>query len=61
MKYRASVLTYEGGYFEEFNTLAAAEQWLDTQNNNYEYTTMIETFDAAGHKIDGFFYTERSK
>ena len=61
MIYRATVLTDNGGYLEHFDTLAAAEQWLDSQNNNYELTTMIETFDDNMNKVDGFFYTEKAK
>ena len=40
-----------------FNTLFEAEEWLDSMNNNLEYTTMIDIIDEDGHKKDGFFYT----
>jgi hypothetical protein len=39
--------------------MSAAAQWLDSENNNLDATTIIETFDEAGNKKDGFFYTEK--
>lgn len=42
-----------------FGTMAAAERWLDSENNNPQYSTVIETYNEAGQKIDGFFYTEK--
>lgn len=56
IKYRAIVLTGTGGYLKEFTSLGEAERWLDSENNNYERTTIIETFEGD-KKIDSFYYT----
>ena len=61
MIYRASVLTRMGNYSKEFATIQQAAEWLDSENNNGEHTTMIETFDEKGRKEDGFFYTTSAK
>lgn len=50
-----------GSYSKEFTTIQQAAEWLDSENNNGEYTTMIETFDEKGRKEDGFFYTISAK
>ncbi len=50
-----------GNYSKEFATIQQAAEWLDSENNNGEYTTMIETFDEKGRKEDGFFYTTSAK
>lgn len=44
-----------------FNTMTAAEQWLDENNNKLEHLTTIETFDENWQKIDGLIYTEEKK
>lgn len=44
-----------------FNTMTAAEQWLDENNNKLEHLTTIETFDENWRKIDGLIYTEEKK
>ena len=56
--YRASVLTRHGSYCKDFSILQDAYNWLDSENNNFENTTMIELYEKnTGRKKDGFFYT----
>lgn len=59
MTYRATIFKQTGAYSKDFNSIQAAGEWLDSENDNLENTTMIETFDEAGNKKDGFFYTEK--
>ena len=44
-----------------FTSLSEAERWIDQNNNNLIYPSIIETFDDIGNKTDGFFYTEPKK
>ena len=57
MKYKATIKTTEF-ISETFDTLAEAMEWLDSQNNNLEYTTFIEEIDASGKVQDWFYYTK---
>ena len=61
MKYKATIIKPTGSFSQVFNTAHEAAEWLDSQNNNLEDTSLIETFDEAGNKKDGFFYTEKAK
>lgn len=61
MKYKATVITNNNRVSKEFSTMFEAAQWLDSKNDNLNATTMIETFNEAGKKTDGFFYTEKKK
>lgn len=61
MKYRATILFPSGNMSDLFPTVAAAEQWLDLQNNNAERTTIIDELDENGNVIDGFFYTRAAQ
>ena len=61
MKYRATIIIGGNRISKDFSTTTEAAQWLDSENNNLDATTMIETFNEAGDKTDGFFYTEKPK
>ena len=61
MIYKATIVNGRERLSREFSTLFEAAQWLDSQNNNMDATTIIETFDDTGNKNDGFFYTEKVK
>lgn len=61
MKYRATIFNNGIRTSKEFSTMIEAAQWLDSENNNLEATTMIEILDKTGNKKDGFFYTEKIK
>lgn len=61
MIYKATIIINGSKFSKEFNTLSEAAQWLDSENNNLEATTLIETYDEAGRKKDGFFYSEKRK
>lgn len=60
MRYRATIFEPYGELAEEFNTIQEAAEWLDSRNNNLERTTMIDTIDDSGRKVDGFFYTRKA-
>lgn len=61
MRYMATILLPHGRLSEVFLTVGDAEQWLDSQNNNAEYTTIIDELDENGNVVDGFFYTRAVK
>ena len=61
MTYRATIIANGNRISRDFPTLFDAAYWLDSENNNLDTTTIIETFDEAGNKKDGFFYTEKTK
>lgn len=57
--YRGKIVYPHMTLSEIFPTVGTAEQWLDSQNNNAEYTTIIEELDANGNVSDWFYYTEK--
>ena len=61
MKYMATILFPHGRLSDVFPTVGDAEQWLDSQNNNAEYTTIIDELDENGKVVDGFFYTRAAE
>ena len=57
--YRATILSPAGRRSRNFVILQDAYNWLDSENNNYESTTMVEFIEEdTGRKVDGFFYTQ---
>lgn len=61
MKYKATIIINGNSISKEFLSINEAAHWLDSENNNLEATSLIETFDEDGNKKDGFFYTEKAK
>lgn len=61
MQYVATVFFDSGTRKETFKSIQLAAEWIDSENNNHEYTSMIETYDDNGRKKDGFFYTEKNR
>ena len=61
MKYIATIIMPSGRISNTFSTVRQAEQWLDSQNNNREYTTIIGEIDNNNMVVDWFFYTEAAK
>lgn len=59
MTYKATIITRGVKITQEFLTISEAARWLDAENDNLDATTIIETFDEAGVKKDGFFYKEK--
>lgn len=57
--YIATVYKRSSRYSRTFMTMAEAQQWLDSENNNHENDTTIEIVDETGRKTDGFFYTTK--
>lgn len=57
MEYIAVVIMPSGRLSERFPTVVQAEQWLDSQNNNQQYTTVIGEVDETDHVVDSFLYT----
>ena len=60
MKYKATIFLPTGAKSNIFNSQVEAAQWLDSENNNLDNTTMIEELDDNGKKKDGYFYTVKS-
>lgn len=60
MKYIATIFLPTGSRSQEFSSITLAAEWLDSENNNLENTTMIETYDENGRKKDGYFYTVKN-
>lgn len=58
MKYLATIKQAYDTSSKMFNSIPAAEQWLDENNNNLEHTTIIEEFDDNWRKVGSFIYTE---
>lgn len=61
MKYVATIRYKDGSHSQMFNTVTAAEQWLDEQNNNLENDTIIDEYDDDWTLKDGFFYTRKAE
>ena len=61
MRYVATVIMPTGRISDTFPTVGQAEQWLDSQNDNYEYTTVIGEIDDNNMVVDWFFYTEAAR
>lgn len=61
MKYIATIIMPSGRISNTFSTVRQAKQWLDSQNNNREYTTIIGEIDNNNMVVDWFFYTEAAK
>lgn len=59
MKYEATIYFDTGPVKKEFPTIVKAAEWLDSENNNFEYTTTIESISEKGFKTGGIVYTER--
>ncbi len=57
MKYIAILIMPSGRISDRFPTIAQAEQWLDSQNNNHECTTVIGEVDENDRIVDSFIYT----
>ena len=61
MDYIAVVIMPSGRLTERFPTIMQAAQWLDENNNNHEYTTVIGKADENDHVVDSFLYTVAAK
>lgn len=61
MKYKATIIYPMYRISEVFPTVSKAEQWLDSQNNNIEYTTTIAELNDNGEIVDWFYYTEAKR
>ena len=61
MKYIATIIMPSGRISNTFSTVCQAKQWLDSQNNNREYTTIVGEIDNDNMVVDWFFYTEAAK
>ena len=58
MKYKAVIVFASHKLTNVFNTVGAAERWIDSNNNNHDYTSYIQEIDTAGNVVDWFYYTE---
>lgn len=58
MKYVATIkYSSTDGFSKFFDEETEAQKWLDSQNNNAEYKTTIDTYDDNWNYIDGYTYT----
>ena len=58
MRYLATIKLGEDSSSKTFDTIKQAKDWLDSQNNNLEHTTIISELDKNWHIVDWFYYTE---
>lgn len=58
MRYKAVIVFDTNTLSEVFPTVGMAEQWIDSNNNNYDYTSYIQELDSRNNVIDWFYYTE---
>ena len=58
MKYLATIKFGSDSSSQSFESLHAAEKWLDTQNNNLEHTTIIYEMDDKWNIVNSFYHTE---
>lgn len=61
MNYLATIKGHYDSESRMFKTLAAAEQWLDEHNNNYETITYIDEYDENWIKVGSFTYTQGAR
>lgn len=61
MKYVATIITPTGRLSDSFPTVVQAEQWLDLQNKNQAYTTIVNEVDDNNMIVDWFYYTEAAR
>lgn len=59
MIYKATIVTKDQTVNKTFPTIAMAAEWLDSNAGNIDATMLIETFNEAGVKTDGFVYSEK--
>lgn len=59
MRYKAKIIFHNTVLTRTFESIGAAESWLDSENNNLENTTIIEELDTNGKTVDWFYYTEK--
>ena len=43
---------------DPFNTIAEAEKWVKSNNNNLEFKSKIEELDNYGNVIDWYMFSE---
>lgn len=60
MAYKATIVFPAYKVSKECQTIAQAEQWLDSANNNHEHTTIIQEV-VNDEVVDWFYYTEAAK
>ncbi len=58
MRYLATIKLGTDSSSKTFDTIKAAKDWLDSQNNNLEHTTIISELDKSWHIVDWFYYTK---
>ena len=58
MHYVATVKLEQDSYSMSFNTEKQAQDWLDSQNNNLNYKTIITKYDKNWKEIESIEYTK---
>ena len=58
MRYLATIKLGTDSSSKTFSTIKEAKDWLDSQNNNLEHTTIISELDDRWRITDWFYYTD---
>ena len=61
MKYLATIKQHYDTSSKSFKSKKEAEDWLNSQNNNYEYTTVITVYNDKWEEVDSYIYTMGEK
>ena len=56
--YKATIFFNPGKLSKEVNSISAAASWIDCNNRNYEYTSIIQEMDDKNNVLDWYYYTE---
>jgi hypothetical protein len=57
MRYKATIILDAAAVTKSFLSMEEAENWIDSENNNEQYTSYIQTVDQSGNVLDWFYYT----
>ena len=58
MHYLATIKMHYDSSSMMFPTEKEAKEWLDSQNNNLEHTTIVTIYDDKWNEIGSYVYTE---
>ena len=61
MHYIATIYKGYDNYSTLHKTIASAEHWLDSENNNLEYRTVIDAYNDDWQRQGSIVYTEEKQ
>lgn len=56
--YRGIIYLNEPVRSPDYKTIKEVQNWIDAQNNNHEYKSIVEEVDKDGNMVDWYYYTE---